>query len=267
MFEKTVLDFNNISFTFPNGFETLRKVNFKINKNEIVGLVGESGSGKTTIGKIITGIHLPTKGKLFFHNGDKNYLLAENNKKIKDNRKLLLSEIQMIFQNPEAALNPRALVKEILAEGLYAQKIKDKQIIDEKIKKMITLVGLNESDLYRSPHQFLGGQQQRIAIARSLIVEPKLIVADEPVSALDVSIQAQIINLLKELNQKLSLTMLFISHDLSIVKYFCNRIIVIYKGKIVEEKTSDLLFSNPEHPYTKKLIDAIYEPDPHKYQK
>ncbi len=135
MSEKTVLDFNNISFTFPNGFETLRKVNFKINKNEIVGLVGESGSGKTTIGKIITGIYHPTKGKLLFHNGDKNYLLAENNKKIKDNRKPLLSEIQMVFQKPEAALNPRMLVKEILAECLYVKKSKISKLLMKKLRK------------------------------------------------------------------------------------------------------------------------------------
>lgn len=175
----------------------------------------------------------------------------------------IMNKIQMIFQDPIASLNPRMTVREIIAEGLRIRGIKDKQYIDEQVYRMLDLVGLVPEHAGRYPHEFSGGQRQRIGIARAIILRPDLIIADEPVSALDVSIQAQVINLLNELREKLGLTILFIAHDLSVVKYFSNRIAVMYFGKIVELTTSDELFAHPLHPYTKSLLSAIPLPDPH----
>ncbi|MDY0276787.1 MAG: ATP-binding cassette domain-containing protein [Acholeplasma sp.] len=188
-------------------------------------------------------------------------MFAKNENDFKNIGKVV-NNVQMIFQDPIESLNPRMTVREIISEGLIIQGVKDKKYIDDKVKEMMSLVGLSEDYLYRYPHEFSGGQRQRIGIARALIVEPELIIADEPVSALDVSIQAQVINLLGELRKKLGLTILFIAHDLSVVKYFCDRIAVMYNGKIVETSSSDELFENPVHPYTKALISAIPQPDP-----
>ncbi|MBE6640125.1 MAG: ATP-binding cassette domain-containing protein [Ruminococcaceae bacterium] len=178
----------------------------------------------------------------------------------------LVTQIQMIFQDPIASLDPRMTVREIISEGLQIQGERDRKVIDKKVYEMLELVGLVPEHASRYPHEFSGGQRQRIGVARSIVMEPSLIIADEPVSALDVSIQAQVINLLNDLRQKLGLTILFIAHDLSVVKYFSDRIGVMYFGKMVELASSDELFRNPLHPYTRALLSAIPLPDPH-YEK
>ncbi|MGN1104470.1 MAG: ATP-binding cassette domain-containing protein, partial [Candidatus Coproplasma sp.] len=174
----------------------------------------------------------------------------------------IMNKMQMIFQDPIASLDPRMTVREIIAEGLVIQGVKDKKYIDEQVYKMLDLVGLVREHAGRYPHEFSGGQRQRIGIARAIILNPELIIADEPISALDVSIQAQVINLLNNLREKLGLTVLFIAHDLSVVKYFSDRIGVMYYGKMVELANSDELFAHPLHPYTKSLLSAIPLPDP-----
>ncbi len=194
---------------------------------------------------------------------DKEKLTAEfKNELRKAKHTKLVTQIQMIFQDPIASLDPRMTVKEIISEGLVIQGERDKQVIDEKVYEMLELVGLVREHASRYPHEFSGGQRQRIGIARSVIMNPEMIIADEPVSALDVSVQAQVINLLNELRQKFGLTILFIAHDLSVVKYFSDRIGVMYFGKMVELATSDELFKNPLHPYTRSLLSAIPLPDP-----
>ena len=193
--------------------------------------------------------------------------MYERDKEFKDEMRKakktkLITQIQMIFQDPVASLDPRMTVREIIAEGLIIQGEKDKEKIDQKVYEMLELVGLVREHASRYPHEFSGGQKQRIGIARSVIMNPEMIIADEPVSALDVSIQAQVINLLNELKEKLGLTILFIAHDLSVVKYFSDRIGVMYFGKLVELASSDELFAHPLHPYTKSLLSAIPLPDP-----
>lgn len=190
-------------------------------------------------------------------------LIKEKNEKIRLTKKSsIMNDIQMIFQDPIASLDPRMTVREIIAEGLVIRGIKDKKYIDEEVYRVLDLVGLRPEHAGRYPHEFSGGQRQRIGIARAIILNPELIIADEPISALDVSIQAQVINLLNDLRKRLSLTILFIAHDLSVVKYFSDRIGVMYFGKLVELATSDELFSHPLHPYTKSLLSAIPLPDP-----
>lgn len=232
-------------------------ISFHIFKGETFGLVGESGSGKSTTGRTIIKLYKPTSGEVWLKGNRidgplQKELLFETNK-----------DIQMIFQDPMACLNPRMKVEDIVAEGLDINKMcASKQERRQKVIDMLLKVGLNEQHVERYPHEFSGGQRQRIGIARALAVEPALIIADEPISALDVSIQAQVVNLMNELKENNDLTYLFIAHDLSMVKYISDRIAVMHKGKIVELTTSDKLFNNPLHPYTKSLISAIPLPDP-----
>ena len=227
----------------------LSDINLDIYKGEILGLVGESGCGKSTLGKAILRLLNP-EGYVYYENKN---LLEFDRKELKQFRK----KAQMIFQNPFSSLDPKMTIYSLLREPLVVHKIRDKSEINSRIHEIINLVGLNDEDLKRYPHEFSGGQRQRIAIARALILKPEFLVADEPVSALDVSIQAQIITLLQNLKEKLNLTILFISHDLGVVKYLSDRIAVMYLGDIVELSETHELFKNPKHPYTKALISAV----------
>ncbi len=232
-------------------------VSFHIFKGETFGLVGESGSGKSTTGRTIIKLYKPTAGEVWL-DGLRIDKTLEREDEIRVNK-----DIQMIFQDPMACLNPRMKVEDIVAEGLDINRMTDSdEERRQRVIDMLKKVGLDEQHIERYPHEFSGGQRQRIGIARALAVEPKLIIADEPISALDVSIQAQVVNLLNDLQDEEDLTYLFIAHDLSMVKYISDRIAVMHKGKIVELTTSDKLFLNPLHPYTKSLISAIPLPDP-----
>ena len=244
--EDNLLEVRHFSQYFGK-FKAVDDISFSIKKGEVFGLVGESGCGKTTTGRAIVGLQPITRGEILFEGKPK---------------KRLTTQIQMIFQDPMASLDGRMTVREIIAEGLRIKGIKDKKILNEKVYAMMALVGLSREQASRYPHEFSGGQRQRIGIARALIMEPKLLIADEPVSALDVSIQAQVINLLQDLKEKLGLTVLFVAHDLSVVKYFSDRIGVMYMGKIVELAQAEELFENPLHPYTKSLLSAVPIPDP-----
>lgn len=225
----------------------LNGINLEIRQNEILGLVGESGSGKSTLGNCILKLITPTNGEVLFNGED---ILKKTKKELKDFRR----QAQLIFQNPYMSLDPRMKIYDLLKEPFIINKIKN---CDEEIKKIIKLIGMSEDVLSRYPHEFSGGQRQRIAIARAIILNPKFIVADEPVSALDVSIQAQIINLLIDLKNHLNLTMLFISHDLSVVKYISDRVAVMYLGEIVEIAPKEEFFENHKHPYSQALLNAV----------
>ena len=244
-------------------FSAVSRVSFDIGRGEAFGLVGESGSGKTTTGRAIMGINKISGGEIIFNKESiavregVAYRSSEL-KKIKAARK----GIQMVFQDPLSSLNPRMTAKEIIAEGLVVNRIRDKEFINSKVFEIMELVGLSRDCSDRYPHEFSGGQRQRIGIARAVIMRPELIIADEPVSALDVSVQAQIINLLSDLRDELGLAVMFIAHDLSVVKHFCSRIGVMYYGRLVEMAETSMLFENPHHPYTKALLSAIPVPNP-----
>ncbi len=231
-------------------------VSFGVKPAETFGLVGESGCGKTTTGRTIIRLYNPTSGEMYFNGRD---IAGPMNN---DLRKYLTDNVAMIFQDPIESLNPRMTIEEIVGEGLQMRGIKDKEEIRRRVIEMLEKVGLTEEHATRYPHEFSGGQRQRIGIARAIIVKPKLIIADEPVSALDVSIQAQVINLLNDLKKEMGLTILFIAHNLSVVKYFSDRIGVMYYGKLVEIAKGDDLYRNPLHPYTRALLSAIPEPNP-----
>ena len=257
---KKLVEVKNVSLTFNKGkanqVKAIDNVSFDIYEGEVFGLVGESGSGKTTIGRAILKLYNIDKGEIDFE--------GETISKLKGKSLFnFRKKAQMIFQDPQASLNSRMKVRDIIAEGLDVHKlVKNKADRDAKVQDLLDLVGLNKDHLTRYPHEFSGGQRQRIGIARALAVNPKFIVCDEAISALDVSIQAQIVNLLKRLQKEIGLTYLFIAHDLSMVKYISDRIAVMYRGRVVELGSAECVYNNPQHPYTKSLLSAIPLPDP-----
>jgi len=236
----------------------INNISFDIFKGETLGLVGESGCGKSTTGRCILGLIPPTSGSVKINDIE---ITSADPKTIQHLRK----KMQIIFQNPYSSLNPRMTVKDILREPfIIHEKTLSKKDIDKKLIELLDMVGMSESVLQRYPHEFSGGQRQRIGIARALTLRPEFIVADEPVSALDISIQAQIINLMQKLKNELGLTYLFISHDLSVIRYVCDRVAVMYLGEIVEIAPTQELYSNPKHPYTQALLNSVPVPDPNK---
>lgn len=262
---KKLVELKNVSLTFNKGksneVKAIDDVSFDIYEGEIFGLVGESGSGKTTIGRSVLKLSDIDSGTITFSG---NEISSLKGKDLHDFRKTA----QMIFQDPQASLNGRMKIRDIIAEGIDIHKLaKSKEEREAKVKELIDLVGLNEDHLSRYPHEFSGGQRQRIGIARALAVNPHFIVADEPISALDVSIQAQVVNLMQKLQHEQGLTYLFIAHDLSMVKYISDRIGVMHWGKLLEVGPADEIYHNPIHPYTKSLLSAIPEPDPERERK
>lgn len=260
MTKNPILRVENLEVEFGKGknkFKAVDNVSFDIYEGETFGLVGESGSGKTTIGRTIIRLNESSRGRVIFEGENiTGKLKREKEKKVK-------RDIQMIFQDPIASLNERAKVDYIISEGiLNLNKDLSREEVKEKVDKALLDVGLLPEFASRFPHEFSGGQRQRIGIARALIMEPKFIIADEPISALDVSIRAQVLNLLMELQKKNNLTYLFIAHDLSVVKFVTDRVGVIYKGQIVEMAPTEKLFKKAIHPYTKSLLSAIPLPDP-----
>ncbi|MBM7636896.1 ATP-binding cassette domain-containing protein [Streptococcus saliviloxodontae] len=259
MSEKLV-ELNDLEISFGEGskkFVAVKNANFFINKGETFSLVGESGSGKTTIGRAIIGLNDTSAGDILY-DGKK-----INGAKSKEDEREIIRKIQMIFQDPAASLNERATVDYIISEGLYNFNLfKDEEDRKTKIRNIISEVGLLPEHLTRYPHEFSGGQRQRIGIARALVMEPELVIADEPISALDVSVRAQVLNLLKKFQEEKGLTYLFIAHDLSVVRFISDRIAVIHKGIIVEVAETEELFTNPLHPYTRSLLSAVPIPDP-----
>ena len=262
--KEKLIEMKNLKKYFPmkkrQVLKAVENVTMDIYKGEILSLVGESGSGKTTLGRTVSRLYAKTNGDILF-----------NGKPVEEyGRKEFTKKVQMIFQDPQASLNPRMTVGDIVAEGIDIHKLaSSKQERMEKVYKLLEIVGLNREHASRFPHEFSGGQRQRIGIARALAVDPEVLVCDEPISALDVSIQAQVVNLLKELQSERNLTLLFIAHDLSMVKYISDRVAVMYRGKVVELGTPEAVYGDPVHSYTKSLISAvpIADPDYKKTQK
>lgn len=254
-----LIEIKNLSKHFEiKGSKTLKAVDdvtFDIYKGETLGLVGESGCGKTTLGRTIKGLYPASGGEILYEGSDINRLN-------KQEKSVYTKKAQMIFQDPYSSLNPRMTVLQLIAEGMEIHRMYPKDKIQRRVIELLELVGLSREHANRFPHEFSGGQRQRVGIARALSVEPEFIVCDESISALDVSIQAQIVNLFKRLQNQLGLTYLFIAHDLSMVKYISDRVAVMYLGKIVEITTSEELYRNPVHPYTEFLLSAIPIPDP-----
>ena len=258
---EVLVSLRDVEISFDNGgkhkFKAVQDANFDIYKGETFALVGESGSGKTTIGRAIMRINELSAGEITFEGK------RISGKLSKQDDMNVIRNIQMIFQDPAASLNERATIEYIISEGLYNFHLyKDEKDRMRKIEKVVEDVGLLPEHLTRYPHEFSGGQRQRVGIARSIVMEPEFIIADEPISALDVSIRAQVLNLLEKFRRERGLTYLFIAHDLSIVRFISDRIVVIYKGRIMEIAETEELFAYPLHPYTKSLISAIPIPDP-----
>ncbi len=255
-----LLEIKNLTKKFPTGKDFLGKskgfvyalngIDLSIYKGETLGLVGESGCGKSTAGRCISRLIEPDFGEVIFKNQN---ILNLKSKELKQTRK----NIQIIFQNPYSSLNPRMRIKDILIEPLKLNTKLTSKEISKEVDKIIECVGLSKNSINNFPHEFSGGQRQRIVIAKALILKPEFIIADEPISALDISIQAQILNLLKELKEEFNLTYLFISHDLRTVEYFCNRVAVMYLGKIIEQGNTKDIFENPLHPYTQALLNSV----------
>ncbi|HEV3475839.1 MAG TPA: oligopeptide/dipeptide ABC transporter ATP-binding protein [Rubrobacteraceae bacterium] len=256
---RALLEIKDLKKHFRVGRETLKAVDgisLEIKRGETVGLVGESGCGKTTAGRVLVRLYEPSGGEVIFGGKDVHGTEGEEGRAL--NRKM-----QMIFQDPQASLNPRMIVSDIIAEGLDIHNLvgsRNERL--DRVHELLDVVGLSKEHANRYPHEFSGGQRQRIGVARALAVDPEFIVADEPVSALDVSIQAQVINLMRRLQEERGLTYLFISHDLSVVKYISDRVGVMYLGQLVELANSDELYENPLHPYTRSLLSAVPVPDP-----
>ena len=268
--ENLVLDVHHLKKYFPIRSGLLRRqigsvkavddVSFHVQAGETLALVGESGCGKTTTGRLILRAFKPTAGEIYIYDDDQVWQMhLLNNQQLQSSRR----SAQMIFQDPFHSLSPRMTVLDIISEPLILNGMKRGADREKRVRELLTMVGLPQQYLNRYPHAFSGGQRQRISIARALALNPKLIVADEPVSALDVSIQAQILNLMKELQQELELSYLFISHDLRVVAYISARVAVMYVGHIVETGVTEDIFSQPLHPYTEALLSSIPEPDPH----
>jgi oligopeptide/dipeptide ABC transporter ATP-binding protein len=235
-------------------------VSFKMREQEVLGLVGESGCGKTTLGRAILRLYDPTSGEVWYHKRDGQGIDIA---KISQNEmKPLRRELRMIFQDPFSSLNPRLTVKDLIGEPLIIHKVARGRELEERVAKLMSSVGLDPSTMSRYPHEFSGGQRQRIGLARTLSLNPRLIVADEPVSALDVSVQAQVLNLLQSLKEELGLTLIFVAHDLSVVEHISDRIAVMYVGKIVELAESETLLRHPMHPYSEALVSSVPPADP-----
>ena len=255
--KEKLIEMKNLKKYFPmkkrQVLKAVENVTMDIYKGEILSLVGESGSGKTTLGRTVSRLYTKTNGDILF-----------NGKPVESyGRKEFTKKVQMIFQDPQASLNPRMTVGDIIAEGIDIHKLaSSKQERMERVYSLLEIVGLNREHASRFPHEFSGGQRQRIGIARALAVDPEVLVCDEPISALDVSIQAQVVNLLKDLQKERNLTLLFIAHDLSMVKYISDRVAVMYRGKVVELGKPEDVYGNPVHSYTKSLISAVPVADP-----
>ena len=260
----SLLEIRNLKKHFPVGdgmfsrnkavVKAVDGVNLTVNEGETLGLVGESGCGKSTLGRALLRLIEPTSGEVIFHGKN---LLALSQRELRDMRR----EMQIIFQDPYASLNPRMRVGDIVGEGLEIHKLAKGRAKRDRVMELLHQVGLREDHFDRYPHEFSGGQRQRIGIARALAVSPKFIVCDEPVSSLDVSIQAQIINLLQELQEKMHLTYLFISHDLRVVEHISHRVAIMYLGKVVEIAKSDAIYREAKHPYTRALLSSVPIPD------
>lgn len=266
----TILEVKNLKLHFPihrglfqrlvGHVRAVDGVSFKLKDGEVLGLVGESGCGKTTVGRTLLRLYDPTDGDIIYHktNGEAVNLSAISQKQMKPLRR----ELRMIFQDPFSSLNPRLTVKDIIGEPLEIHGIAKGKDAEQRVAELMTRVGLNPALMRRYPHEFSGGQRQRIGLARALSLDPRLVVADEPVSALDVSVQAQVLNLLQELQAQLGLTLVFIAHDLSVVEHISDRIAVMYVGKIVELTETQELLRQPKHPYTEALLSAIPPANP-----
>jgi oligopeptide/dipeptide ABC transporter ATP-binding protein len=263
---KTLVDIRDLKMHFPltrgiilqrvvGYVRAVDGVTFSIERGQTMGLVGESGSGKTTIGRTIVRLYKPTSGQILFDNKDLATLEGESMRQMRQ-------RVQMIFQDPFASLNPRFTIGSLIAEPMHIYHVGSNSEIRERTAELLRVVGLRSEYIDRYPHEFSGGQRQRIAVARALSINPEFVIADEPVSALDVSVRAQVLNLLQRLQEQFNLTYLFVSHDLSVVRHVADRIAVMYLGKIVELSDRDELYAAPKHPYTKALLSAIPIPDP-----